>query len=198
MDLLFDVDGPIANFSKHLLKGVGSKKTLKDVTEWNIRKLLTAEQSKMMDKLLNDPEAVFWATQPIVRGAKMGVKKVLAAGHTIHWVTSPWPSCRTWEATRREWLKKHFKAGFKDSSMVFQKWRIHGDVLLDDKTEHVDEWRAIRAWTPDAALLYDAPYNQDAPSDLRRVSWLPARAGVEYIPDVIAELAKKQIQQMEV
>jgi hypothetical protein len=198
MELLFDVDGPIANFSSHLLKQVGSTKKLTDVVDWNIRKLLNEEQSKKMTAILNDSEATFWATQPVVRGAKMGMKKILAAGHTVHWVTSPWPSCRTWEATRREWLYKHFKAGFKDSSMVFGKWRITGDVLLDDKTEHVVEWRKLRAWDPDAALLYDAPYNQDAPDGLKRVSWLPARPGVEYIPDVIEALAKKQISQMEV
>lgn len=198
MLILMDADGPAADFSNHLLKSVGSKKTLRDVTEWNIRKLLTEEQSKKMDKLLNDSEATFWAGQPVTRGAKKGIKLLVKAGHTIHWVTSPWPSCRTWEATRREWLKKNFGAHFKDITMGFQKWLINGDALIDDKTEHVEEWRALRAWDHDAALLYDVPYNQDAPSYLRRVSWIPARPEVEYIPDAIKALAKKQISQMEV
>lgn len=194
MLILMDADGPAANFSKHLLKSVGSKKTLTDVKDWNIREILTEAQSKRMDKLLNDPEAVFWAEQPVTRGAKKGIKLLRDAGHTIHWVTSPWPSCRTWEATRREWLKKHFGAHFKEITMGFEKWMIHGEALIDDKTEHVVEWQRYRAWTPEAALLFDAPYNQDAPDNIRRVAWLPARPGVEYIPDAIFELAKKRMR----
>lgn len=194
MLILMDADGPAADFSNHLLRSVGSKKTLKNVTEWNIRKLLTDEQSKRMDKLLSDSEGTFWATQPATRGAKKGIKLLVSAGHKIHWLTSPWPSCRTWEATRREWLKKNFGAHFADITTNFKKWMIHGDVLIDDKTEHVVEWQCNRAWTPGAALLFDAPYNQDAPVHIRRVAWLPTRPEVEYIPDVISELAKKRMR----
>lgn len=157
MDILLDVDGVVADFSGYLLESVYSDLTADDVTCWDIMSLMTDEQRVMAKHKLKNP--IWWFEQPVLAGAKEGVEFLQQDGHQIHWVTSPWHSCNGWESARRDWLHQYFKAEPKDITFTYRKDLVHGDVLIDDKYEHVAGW--VGRHGP-FGLLFDAPYNRDS------------------------------------
>lgn len=92
-------------------------------------------------------------------------------------MTAPLLHCPTWESERREWLRCHF--GFKARDVIFtaRKDLVHGDVLIDDKPEHVKEW-SLR-WGK-CAVLWAQPYNsardcQDEAYTWRTDDWVYVR-----------------------
>lgn len=192
MILLFDCDGVALDFSRHLLKTVGSTKTLRAVKDWNIKSVLTPQQKKRMDRVLNHKSGEFWRTQPLIPGAKKGIREIrkFFGCDPIHWVTSPWYSCPVWESIRREMLLKHFGSRYDDITFGYKKWMISGDIFIDDKPEHVEKWREWRAWDKGAGLLFDAPYNRGATHlDDVRVTW-------KTLPDTIRKLTRKHTQKI--
>jgi len=166
-DLLMDVDGVCADFSRALIAAVGSELRYEDVTRWDILGLFTPEQRELAYDYLSDPE--FWRHLPVMDGAQEGVS-FLEVTNNIIWVTSPWSSCEGWEAARREWLNEHFGMDQKGQPYhpTADKERIDGDLIFDDKVDNVVAW--AKAHPDKVAWLFDAPYNQDFDWP-HRVSW---------------------------
>ena len=156
MEILLDVDGVVADFSGYLLRSVYSELTADDVICWDIMSLMTEEQRVMAIARLKSAD--WWLNQPVMLGAKEAVETLREDGHNIHWVTSPWYSCARWEWARRLWLDRHFGAKPQDITSTYRKDLICGDVLVDDKFEHVHGW-CRRQERP--GILFDAPYNRD-------------------------------------
>lgn len=163
-----DVDGVVANFAEYILMLSGSPLKLKDITQWDLFALMAPEHKKEAFNILQDPE--FWALQPIIPLAQEGIEKILTAGYKLVWCTSPWVSCREWDATRRDWLAKHF--GFAKAPVISapEKSCVSGDVLLDDKVANIVEWTANPRNT-DCGILFDAPYNRDNDTLPRLFGW---------------------------
>lgn len=166
-DLLLDVDGVCADFSRGLIEAVGSHLLPEDVTRWDIISLFTPEQRELAYDYLSDPS--FWRNLPVMEDAQEGVK-FMEVTHNVVWVTSPWASCEGWESARRDWLNEHF--GMDEKGQPYhptsEKERIDGDLLIDDKPDNVVSW--AEAHPDKTAWLFEAPYNKNFEWP-HRISW---------------------------
>lgn len=184
--LLLDVDGVLGDFSNHLLRSVGSKLTLADVTQWDIFALLEPEGLKgaALD-LLKDP--AWWARMPTMPGVEDLIDALLAEEAEVVCATSPWLSCVGWETARRDWIRKVWmecgasRSQVPEAIVAGAKHHVRGAVLVDDKPEHVESWARVNPGR--TAYLFDAPYNQAAvdPGFRRLLGW-----NVETIGEVIS------------
>ena len=180
--MLLDCDGVLADFTDHLLTLIGSNLTLADITDWHFLKLLRPNERRAAYMLLEGEE--FWATQPVVAGAREGVDAMRADGHHVVCVTAPWLTCKNWGYIRREWLKTHFDIEPDDIANWSSKHRVSGDVFIDDKPEHVARWAEANPglWP----ILFDQPYNRTATRTSKQIPfdrghWHPTRPDVRSI-----------------
>jgi 5'(3')-deoxyribonucleotidase len=151
---LFDVDGVAAAFVNHLLDEIGSKLAPSDIKRWNIRGCLPPDEVDRADEVLSDPH--FWMTLPPVPGSQEAIEALQAAGHDIHWVTSPY-DLHGWDAIRRSWLRRNFDTPPDHVTITAAKYLVDGDYFVDDKLVHVQRWAACRH-KPQRAFLFETPY----------------------------------------
>lgn len=166
--ILLDVDGVCTDFTGALLKQVGSSLTLKDITQWDLLALLSKDQRQQALELLKTTK--FWRHLPVVAGAKEGYAKLCEAGHEICFVTSPWISCKEWGHARREWLRENFDIRNEQLVIAPDKSWLSGDAMIDDKMENLAAWDAHDNYLK-RLILFDAPYNKDAPARFLRCGW---------------------------
>jgi 5'(3')-deoxyribonucleotidase len=76
---------------------------------------------------------------PVYDGAKEAFTKLQELANIVV-VTSPFTGSFTWAYERERWLERHFGVSYRDVIHAHEKYRIHGDIFLDDKPEHVDAW----------------------------------------------------------
>lgn len=183
--ILLDCDGPMASFSTGFL-GIVEEITgfafgPAVVTDWSITKspffLAVAKDAGM------EPGALaakcwsrvnrigFCSSLPPIAGAKEAIREIRKFAD-VEVLTSPLASSQTWMSERVEWLGRHFDFAPDDVHFISKKYRVHGDVLLDDKPSHIREWRQAQNGPGSGrALLWDAPYNRtEDDADLIRVS----------------------------
>lgn len=60
----------------------------------------------------------------------------------VYIVTSPLSSCRTWASDRERWLLEYFGVTRNRVIHTAAKYTFAGDMLIDDKPEHVEQWAA--------------------------------------------------------
>jgi 5'(3')-deoxyribonucleotidase len=92
------------------------------------------------------------------------------------------PETLVWLREMMPWLNVEKKAWF-----CYDKHRITGDVLIDDKAETLIKYKE---WHPNTKLItIDYPYNKHAPADTHRVE----RNGKEWeaITSYITKLAQE-------
>lgn len=156
--ILLDVDGVVADFTKGLEDAVGHKFSAEDLKSWDLIGKLDPEQKEEALRVLSGP--AFWRGLSVVDGAREGVRYLENMGFEITWVTSPWPSCESWESVRREWLDEHFGLETQGHHYIptSSKDKVVGDVFIDDKPENVDTWR--KAHPDKRAYIFDAPHNK--------------------------------------
>lgn len=164
-----DCDGVVAKFSEPLIQAVESNLTIDDIQDWDWFELLTEEQQKKKERILNSSS--FWSNQPVIEGAHEGIEKIRRAGFEVIWCTSPWVSCKEWEYTRRKWLQKNFGAKANQIIMTQRKDIIRGDAFIDDKLSHIDEWSRVPGNEACHGFVFDAPYNQDGGVHKRMFGW---------------------------
>jgi 5'(3')-deoxyribonucleotidase len=172
MIIQLDCDGVIVDFTGGCLKvmrGMGFHFTHADVQEWDISALLHEEQRPEFWRRVK-LEGFCYALEPIP-GAIEAVGKLRTEGHEVRFLTSAMPGADAWKAERMDWLKTHlggWKRGFARWSSCWphtdyitfahDKAAHPGDILIDDKPEHVSAWLA----TGRPAILVDQPYNRGA------------------------------------
>lgn len=157
--VLLDVDGVLADFVGHLISTVNLPIKREDVVQWQLLDLLTDADRRAATRTMATPG--YWATMPIVVGAREGVNLLRAAGHEVLFVTSPWLSCVGWEFTRRNWLVDRFGARPEDVIPSLRKDVVVGDVLVDDKADHVVAWHhaMTKLGLLPQAYLFSLPHN---------------------------------------
>ena len=170
---LIDCDGVLADFTAHVIKTTGADITPEDVTSYRIEDHLGPEAVAAAEGHWDDP--VWWATLPVIGGAREGIDNIRQAGNEVLIVTSPWPTCRGWYDARKSWLLQHFEIPYGDVLPIRRKELVAGDVLIDDKVEHVERWQA--AHPEGRAFIYDQPYNREADLPFR-ITWAD-RLGTE-------------------
>ncbi len=173
--VLLDCDGPLANFCQGFLDLVEEETGYafgpQVITDWDVTGCPYFRQLAMdIGRPFEELKRAVWKrvnrigfcqSLCLIPGAKEAVKEIRKIAH-VEVVTSPMGSSPTWMPERTEWLQRHF--GFDSSEIHFvqKKFRVHGDVLVDDKTSHIVEWsNATHVRLADGhAILWDAPYNR--------------------------------------
>jgi 5'(3')-deoxyribonucleotidase len=170
---IVDVDGVCADFIKGLEKALGYKFDDEELKHWDLIKLLPSDLRQETYRKLTHPG--FWRSLEVIDGAKEGVQYLESLGLPIIWATSPWTSCESWEAARREWLNEHFQMDSKKGHSYrpgFDKAKIHGAFIIDDKPSNVRDWAS--AHPGKKAFIFDAPYNKSFTS-ATRFTWEKVR-----------------------
>jgi 5'(3')-deoxyribonucleotidase len=149
---LVDVCDVVVDLRPATIKAAGINLDLESCNEWDIFNLISETDGLKVKELFNDPE--FWRSLPPVKNAKEGIEGLRASGYDVHFLTSPWYTCKDWEGVRRAWLTEHFSWFHPlDMTATAYKYRFKGDILIDDRPKHVKTWQAAhpqgQAWTFD-------------------------------------------------
>lgn len=173
---LIDVDGVMAEFNHHSCSAIAQvlgedrRPDPNSFTEWDFIKLhLDEEQRTNLVNVLGHP--FFWESQPLIEGAKEAVDAILAAGHQVHFVTSPWESLHGWADIRRDWLIRHTGINKKFVHIAPLKYLYSGACFIDDKPDHIHAWAAEPHGAVERAFLFDHPYNRNDQHPTRLHGW---------------------------
>jgi 5'(3')-deoxyribonucleotidase len=140
--VLLDVDGVLADFTSAVLALIydvtGRRYQAQDVTTWEVFDSIPEKEAQAeVYRILKGRGGCLGI--PVCDEAKEGVARLREVADIVI-VTSPFSGSETWVHERNEWLYKHFGIERHDVIHANKKARIHGDVFIDDKPEHVDDW----------------------------------------------------------
>ncbi len=157
MRLLLDCDGVLCNFLAGAIpvleKHLGESHDGRD-DEWDLFSKYPKEIEK---KCYNDFSVEgFCSSLPPYEEAKEAIPR-LGKIATIYVVTAPLNG-PYWVTEREKWLASHFGIPRHRVVHTSAKYLVQGKVFVDDKPEHVEEWKKSNegGW----ALLWDMPYNR--------------------------------------
>ncbi len=177
--VLLDVDGVLCDFVSGVMRSVATCSDERaDLSEWDFLDKLGPHARRAY--LADSAKPGFCYGLDPLPGAVEGVQQLLADGHDLVAVTAPLLHCPTWEGERRAWLWKHFGIAAREVVFTSRKDLVHGDVLVDDKPEHVKDWSA--RWGK-CGVLWAQPYNKKhasraGASIIRTADWQHVR---EYL-----------------
>ncbi len=188
--LLLDVDGPLANFTRSYLDAfedvTGRAITVEQVDRFAINECpffsdAATDMAIPVAKLREMVESYvslsgFCKDIPVQHGAPSAVAR-LSEVADVYALTSPWHSSRTWAYERTAWLWENFQIPAKRVVLTASKYLMRGDVLLDDRASHVEEWG--KAWPDGDAVLFDMHHNKTEGEGLRRGGWADVIEAVE-------------------
>lgn len=162
MHIVCDVDGVLANlcpawYAKYN-KDYNDNLTVDKVTHWDTDRFVKPECGKKIYDYLGHPD-LYDKVEPL-EGALEGVEILRTLGHTFTFATA---NARGMTDAKNDWLFRHgfidddFKRVWPAEVMVSNdKWRIVGDIIIEDKAQTVVEW-VTRTGKPAVILTY--PYN---------------------------------------
>lgn len=172
MIILVDMDGVIADWNSEydrLLDLAGQSAMEIPRTDnqhtFDLFKDRTEEQKKVVLGVMNHPG--FYRDLEPIPGAKEALEEMLALGHTVYLVSSPFPSNPTCASDKYDWVMKHYGEEWtKRLILTMDKTAVVGDVLIDDKPEvkgQLDpEWIHV---------VFDRLWNQDVNGRPRLFGW---------------------------
>lgn len=161
MNILIDVDGVLADFSGHYLDTLhrltGVRAYAAQIDRWHIHECewFPASAKRAIEDEIVKPG---WCGRiPMFPYAPALVSALREIG-TLYAVTSPWVSSPHWMHERTEWL--HYKLGIRARHVVHAQVKhiIAGDILIDDKPAHVEEWSQSNQ--RGRGILFTAPHNR--------------------------------------
>ena len=142
--VLLDVDGVLADFVAAALNYVeaitGKVIDPKTITTWEVFDSLP-DLKWCKEGVWDHITAPGGCSSiPIIPGAQLGVEALQRVANVVI-VTSPMPTGRTWVYERERWLANHFNIYRKNIIHASDKSRVHGDLFIDDKLEHLQAWQ---------------------------------------------------------
>jgi 5'(3')-deoxyribonucleotidase len=142
--VLLDIDGVAADFVGgaldvlHTLTGI--RYDSESVTEWEVFDSLPVTASICKAQVYATLKGTGGcASLRVLPGAIEGVRALSEHADLIA-ITAPFKGSRTWAHEREEWIERYFPGQFKYVIHTRHKERVHGDVFVDDKESHVNEW----------------------------------------------------------
>ena len=184
--VLLDVDGVLADFVGAYLdaleKVTGRRRERDEIRTWDIVKALdlAPADAEEVARIVGQPD--FCYDLKLIEGAAEGVAALRKIAD-IHVVTAPWPS-RHWPGERVDWLLDALGIERLDITLTTRKDLVRGDVLLDDRFEHLLEW--TRANQDSLGILWDTPHNRNLDEDFAKHggnSFSPS--GVWVTPEIV-------------
>lgn len=170
MNILVDMDGILTDTLPAWLNRVyeltGVRAFGKDIKDWNLHKNppLTDLKPNQIFDVLN--EKGFTLSLPEMPEAFSNLKRLKEDGHDVSILTARYGDNCMPETI--QWLVKNVGSWFdveKKTWFCYDKARIVGDVLIDDKAETLIRYRQEH---PQAKLItIDYPYNQGVSVDYR-------------------------------
>lgn len=168
--VLLDVDGVLAGFVESALDILhditGRRYPPSVVTHWDVFDSIQerAHQQVVYQRMKARGGCL---SIPVIDGAKEGVARLREiADVTI--LTSPFNGSETWMHEREKWLEEHFNIDHRDVIHADKKFRVHGDIFIDDKPAHLYAWNQY--WDgEELAVLWDSPRSASELVPFRRV-----------------------------
>lgn len=201
--ILLDCDGPLADFCQGFLASIeeetGHAFGSQVITTWNITDAPFFEElAKEVARSVPDLRGKIWqrvkrigwcaALQP-VPGAKEAIRSLREIAEHVEVLTAPLDGSPTWMPERTEWLHRHFGFHHHDVHFSHRKERFRGDVLVDDKTGHVEAFEAEPGGGH--GLLWDAPYNRGGdPARVRATTWEEVVAYCQNLRELRADVGE--------
>lgn len=156
-----DIDGVLADFVRPMLDWVQAKcaklHRYEDITMYPGFDLFDADTKKaVLTRMSHDP-TFCWGI-PRVVGAQQFLKDLVARGHSVHLVTSPFPGPH-WLQSRQEWIESLLSSyelrGVTWEFVSDERKNLPGDFLIEDRLDSAEAW----ARTGRRAILVDHPWN---------------------------------------
>jgi 5'(3')-deoxyribonucleotidase len=179
--VLLDCDGPLADFHGAYLRAFHEETDLvapqEGIDRWAIHECTffvdaakrlgvePLELRRRVDRHVLRPG--FCDSIEPQPNARVIVKQLMELSD-VFVVTSPWNSSVTWMHERHQWLVRKLAIPRGHIIQTGRKHLIRGDVFVDDKPSHVEEW--AHQWPNGRAVLFDMPHNRSEGSS-RRGSW---------------------------
>ncbi|MCD1258614.1 hypothetical protein B5M42_007180 [Paenibacillus athensensis] len=187
--LLFDLDDVLADFLTALLNEYNGRYndrlTLDDVTEWDLSRSVKPECGRRVYDLFQTP-GLFRQLSPKPHAADV-LQRLSSRGFEIVIVSDSPPghaycdyrqdASRVSNPTddKRKWLREHLPMVDPHNLIITgQKWRVAGDLLIDDKPETYETFVSLGS----RCLLMDQPYNRHVAGALRARDLLEAEATI--------------------
>lgn len=158
--LIFDVDGVLTDFHSRAREVIKDwfclDLPLSSYTDWDVTSVLRDRREKdrmnamigepgFAQSLIPDPEAV------------AAIKEMRKRGADILFATAPFPDSPSWKDEREDWLVAHFGASREEIAHIHRKYFLGGDLFVDDKPSHVEEWSSHNPRGD--GRLFRRPYN---------------------------------------
>lgn len=164
--IIFDVDEVLAALVQATTKAAHipipyEKTELVCMKQWEN---LGAVYGAFAKRLWGDPDFWAWEVKPFPDVEELinaGEWDEFASHYTVLFATSPWPACEGWYDARFQWLKFWFSAKPEQYIPYPEKWRIAGDLIVEDMPKHAEAY--IQHGLNRKAILVDRPWNQDCP-----------------------------------
>ena len=168
--ILLDVDGVLADFvssALQVIERVTGKKPVPEVHhDWDMFKPYPKD---VEDAFYREFKREGWCINlPVYPGARAGVD-LLREYADVYYVTSPMSNAPYWAHERTLWLIRHFAANDRQVVHTNAKYVCVGDILVDDKIEHLQQWE--RHHPNGIPVLWDQPYNRKNTSYQRARTW---------------------------
>ena len=177
--ILLDIDGCPANFVAGCLPVIkditGRDHVHDDVDQWQIETALglDEEQTKLLyERVCSEG----WVRDlPLYEGAKEGVAALREFADVVP-VTAPFWSSKHWVYERYEWILNQLGILQRDVIHAHAKWRVAGDMLIDDKMSHLTQWATAKHNADGIPVLFRRKYNENE-------IWDPAVLRGYRVPD---------------
>lgn len=164
-----DLDGVMAGWDEYLDLRLGDHPELDDFPRqphrgWNDFAASDPKHKKLVYAILEHPE--FYRSLEPIPGAVEAYRKMVADGHDVIFVSSPWESNPMGYQDKANWLFKRFgRTARKNLVLSSDKTIVSADVLVDDKP--VIKGRHVPIWE---RIVFDQPYNQES-TGRRIMNW---------------------------
>lgn len=164
------MDGVLADFEAGFVKAWQRKFPkiphipLEKRKTFSVRNDYPKELEKDVESIYRTPG--FFQNLPEIPGGKEALTKMQESGHEVFICTSPISKYENCILEKYHWISKNLGYEWtKRTIMTKDKTLIYGDILIDDRPEHLGIKKPV--WKH---VLFDRPYNRNVTSKLR-IAW---------------------------
>jgi 5'-nucleotidase len=167
MRVMIDLDGVLADFNNAVInhfKELGYERSDLFLRTYDISKWYDADNEEVRQEFVELMGTKgFWLSLRLMPGAVDALKEIKKLGHEIYILTTPWWSSPVSLTEKWGWIKRKLGRVINPCEQVLyatNKSIIDGDILIDDKLKHIQDWLKLRPF----AIVFDWPYNRDSES----------------------------------